>query len=378
MEEVVGVPQSFGGAFAGRRVLVTGHTGFKGAWLSLWLTHLGADVHGFALEPPSDPSLFECAGVAERMASHRIGDIRDADALASCFADVRPDVVLHLAAQPLVRDSYTDPVGTYGTNVMGTVNVLEAVRACPSVSAVVSVTSDKCYENREWEYAYRENDAMGGFDPYSSSKGCAELVTAAYRRSFFGSQGSARIASARAGNVVGGGDWARDRIVPDCVRALTCGETVVLRNPDAVRPWQHVLEPLAGYLTLAAALLDEKPVDDAWNFGPDPDGGVPVRDIVEQMLSAWGSGAWALDPDAAAQPHEARLLRLDSTKARTHLGWRPVWDIAATVAKTAAWYGAWHRDSQAAHELCLADIADYTADAAATGAAWAQHEEGTE
>lgn len=369
---MVAVPAPFDGVFAGKRVLVTGHTGFKGAWLALWLTQLGAEVSGFALEPPSDPSVFDDARLAELLTAHRIGDIRDTEALSAFVAEVRPEVVLHLAAQPLVRDSYDDPVGTYATNVMGTVHLLEAVRACDSVRAVVSVTSDKCYENREWEYSYRENDAMGGFDPYSSSKGCAEIVTTAYRRSFFSAPGSARIASARAGNVVGGGDWARDRIVPDCIRALGRGEAVVLRNPDAVRPWQHVLEPLAGYLTLAASLLEDGAAVGAWNFGPDPDGGVPVRDVVEKLLAAWGSGSWELDPAAASQPHEAKLLRLDSTKARTQLGWRPVWDIAETLSKTAAWYGAWHRDASSARELCLADIDAYTRDAAASGALWAR------
>jgi len=376
LEEVVAVSHAFHGTFAGRRVLVTGHTGFKGAWLALWLAEMGAEVSGFALEPPTEPSIFVDARVADKLSAHRIGDVRDAAALAAFVSEVRPEVVLHLAAQPLVRDSYDDPVGTYATNVMGTVNLLEAVRACDSVRAVVSVTSDKCYENREWEFAYRENDAMGGFDPYSSSKGCAEIVTAAYRQSFFAGPGSARISSARAGNVVGGGDWARDRIVPDCVRALTRDEAVIVRNPDAVRPWQHVLEPLAGYLTLAASLLDGGDAEGAWNFGPDADGGVPVRVVVEQLLAAWGSGSWELDPAASAQPHEAKLLRLDSSKARTQLGWTPVWDIAQTLTRTAAWYGAWHRDAAAARELCLQDIADYTADATAAGAAWATSPEG--
>lgn len=372
---MVAVAGAFGGVFAGRRVSITGHTGFKGSWLALWLAELGAEVSGFALEPPTDPSLFVDAGVAERLYSHRIGDIRDARATEAFIVESRPEIVVHLAAQPLVRDSYDDPVTTYETNVMGTVHVLEAVRECDSVRAVVSVTSDKCYENHERSAAYRETDALGGFDPYSSSKGCAEIVTAAYRRSFFSHPGSARIATARAGNVVGGGDWARDRIVPDCIRALARNTNVIVRNPDAVRPWQHVLEPLSGYLTLAAALLEGDEAQGAWNFGPDDEGTVPVRDLVDEILEAWGSGRWELDPAASAQPHEARLLRLDSTKAHTQLGWVPVWDVAETLSRTAAWYGGWHREPKDARQLCLCDIAAYTGDADARGVAWASSSE---
>lgn len=351
----------FGGAFAGRRVLVTGHTGFKGSWLCEWLLALGAEVSGFALEPPTDPSLFDDLGLARRIARHRIGDVRDLAQLRSAIAEVAPEIVFHLAAQPLVRLSYEEPVQTYATNVMGTVNVLEAVRSCGSVRAVVNVTSDKCYENRETGQAYRETDAMGGRDPYSSSKGCAELVTAAYRRSFFGEESGVRIASVRAGNVIGGGDWAADRIIPDCVRALSAGVPVVVRNPDAVRPWQHVLEPLSGYLLLATRLLaGDAAFDGAWNFGPEPDGAVRVREVVDAMVAAWGSGSWTAPDAAGPQPHEAHLLALDITKAREELGWRPLYDVTKAVGTTAGWYAARHAGADVG-ALTRDDIAAYAA-----------------
>jgi CDP-glucose 4,6-dehydratase len=360
----------FGGVFRGRRVLVTGHTGFKGSWLSTWLLELGADVTGYALEPPTTPSLFEEAGLASRM-RHVIGDVRDPVALEAAFSESRPEVVFHLAAQPLVRLSYEQPVDTYDTNVMGTVRVLEAVRACESVRAVVNVTSDKCYENRETEQAYREDDPMGGFDPYSSSKGCSELVTAAYRRSFFGPDSRVRLASARAGNVVGGGDWAADRIVPDCVRALAAGRPVVVRNPDAVRPWQHVLEPLSGYLLLAARMLEDgHEFDGGWNFGPDPGDIVPVRRVADAVVAGWGSGSWSTPESAVPSPHEAGLLLLDISKACEGLGWRPSWSTERALAATAAWYRARHEGADVA-TITRTDIDAYVTEGQRSKAVWA-------
>ncbi|MRS12078.1 MAG: CDP-glucose 4,6-dehydratase [Actinobacteria bacterium] len=372
MEGVVGVSvPHFGGVFAARRVFVTGHTGFKGAWLAEWLLTLGADVTGYALEPPTDPSLFDELALAGRM-NHHIGDVRDLEGLRVAMTAAAPEIVFHLAAQPLVRLSYDEPVMTYDTNVMGTVNLLEAVRSCPSVRVVAIVTSDKCYENHETGQAYRETDAMGGYDPYSSSKGCAELVAAAYRRSFFGPASPVRVVTVRAGNVIGGGDWALDRIVPDCVRALQAGVPVEVRNPGAVRPWQHVLEPLSGYLWLASRLLADggAEFDGAWNFGPAEQGTVEVREVVDAVIAAWGSGSW-VGPDAAAiRPHEATLLALDIQKARRLLGWEPVYDITHTLQITSAWYAARHA-GDSVRALTDADIAAYEESGSRVGACWA-------
>lgn len=329
----------FGGVFSGRRVLVTGDTGFKGSWLSSWLLELGADVTGYALAPDTEPSLFAALGLADKV-DHHTGDIRDLAHFSRVLGFAQPELVLHLAAQPLVLRSYDQPVSTFETNVMGTVNVLEAVRSTPSVHAIVNVTSDKCYENREWEFAYRENDPMGGFDPYSASKGCSELVSAAYRRSFFGSDSAVAFATARAGNVIGGGDWAEDRILPDCVRALSTGQPIVVRNPDAVRPWQHVLEPIGGYLWLGARLLAEgHAFDGAWNFGPTPSGNLTVREVVDAVVAEWGSGSW-VGPAAQAgdRPHEARFLKLDCSKSADLLAWHPVWHAEEALRVTARWY----------------------------------------
>lgn len=336
---------NFEQAYRGRRVLVTGHTGFKGSWLALWLNSLGAKVDGLALPPPEDvPSHFSLARVGECV-THRLGDIRDFDTVRRAFAEARPEVVFHLAAQALVRDSYRDPKATFDINVGGTVNVLEAARTTPSVAAVVVVTSDKCYENREWAYAYRENDPLGGRDPYSASKGAAEVVVSSYQRSFFASmarKGAPGLASARAGNVIGGGDWARDRIVADCVRALTAGEPITIRNPGAVRPWQHVLEPLAGYLTLGAKLLED-PVrySEPYNFGPSASEHVTVADLVQMFLEHWGSGSMTSAPETGA-PHEAHVLRLACDKAIHTLQWRPVLTAREAVKWTAEWYKAWY------------------------------------
>jgi CDP-glucose 4,6-dehydratase len=372
LEGVVGVSDAlFGGSYAGRRVFVTGHTGFKGSWLVRWLLLLGADVTGYALVPPTDPSLFEELDLAPRI-RHIVADVRDRERLRAEMAAAAPEMVFHLAAQPLVRLSYDEPVLTYETNVMGTVNLLEAVRATPSVRVVINVTSDKCYENRETGQAYREDDAMGGFDPYSSSKGCAELVTSAYRRSFFGEESDVRLASVRAGNVVGGGDWALDRIVPDCIRALAAGEPIVVRNPGAVRPWQHVLEPLSGYLHLGSLMHGGgHDLDGPWNFGPEETGTVRVRDVVDVIVAGWGTGSWASPAGALKSVHEAGLLALDVTKARERLGWRPVYDVEHTLRATTSWYRARHEALCSVDERTIADIGEYVAAADAAGAPWA-------
>lgn len=321
----------------GKRVLVTGHTGFKGSWLCLWLQSLGADVTGLALAPASGPAMFESARVGEAMRS-LIGDIRDPAAVRAAFDASDPEIVFHLAAQALVRTSYDDPVDTFATNVVGTATVLDAARR-PSVRAVVSVTSDKCYENREWPRGYREDDPMGGHDPYSASKGCAELVTASFRRSFFSDSSSASVASARAGNVIGGGDWATDRLIPDMVRAFSIGEPVVIRRPDAVRPWQHVLEPLSGYLLLAERLfITGDDYAEPFNFGPLDDDARPVLSIVERMAARWGAGAtWRVDDSG---PHEANMLKLDCSKARAQLGWSPRLSLDGALDWLVDWYRA--------------------------------------
>jgi len=360
----------FDGIYAGRRVLVTGDTGFKGSWLCAWLVSLGAEVGGYALAPPTDPSLFELARLGVEVA-HVRGDVRDLDALRMAVAAFAPELVFHLAAQPLVRASYGDPVGTFATNVMGTVNVFEAVRSSTSVRVVVNVTSDKCYENSGGAVAFREGDRLGGHDPYSASKACAEVVSAAYRRSFFGAGGRVRVATARAGNVIGGGDWADDRLVPDCVRAIVAGREVVLRRPAAVRPWQHVLEPLAGYLWLGARLLlDGEAHDGAWNFGPGADAAVPVAAVVEAFLAAYGAGSWRPDAAAEEQPHEAAELLLDGAKARSELGLRPVWSVATAIARTAAWYRLWAAGEADLRAALRADIDAYVEAARALDLPW--------
>ncbi|MET1756962.1 CDP-glucose 4,6-dehydratase [Novosphingobium sp. RD2P27] len=324
--------------WVGKRVFLTGHTGFKGSWLSLWLQQMGAHLTGFALEPPTSPSLFEQARVAQGMLSI-IGDIRNCDVLANALAENEPHIVIHMAAQPLVRASYDDPVGTYATNVMGTVHLLEAVRRAPSVRAVCIVTTDKCYENREWVWGYRENEPMGGFDPYSSSKGCAELVTSAYRQSFFAG-GRTAIASSRAGNVIGGGDWATDRLIPDILRAITEGKPATIRNPLAIRPWQHVLEALEGYLVLCQSLCHRPEIAaDAWNFGPRDEDAQSVEWVADRLCTLWGDGArWTVDE--GVQPHEARALKLDISKARALLGWQPRWSLPEALHSIVAWQRA--------------------------------------
>ncbi|MSP92707.1 MAG: CDP-glucose 4,6-dehydratase [Myxococcales bacterium] len=350
----------------GKRVLVTGHTGFKGAWLSLWLARLGADVTGFALDPPTTPSLWQAADLGDLVRDLR-GDVRDPAALDLAFRQARPEVVLHLAAQALVRASYSDPVGTFATNVMGTVHLLDAVRRSAAVRAVVVVTSDKCYENRETGQPYRESDSLGGRDPYSASKACAEIATAAWRRSF-SAAGRSAIASVRAGNVIGGGDWATDRLVPDLLAGFAAGRPAQVRNPRSVRPWQHVLDPLAGYLTLAQRLGGARPQDDdpanwaqAWNFGPDPAACAPVGELARRLANLWGADA-VLDVAAVPDgPPEAHRLHLDATLARERLGWRPRLALDAALSWTVDWHRSWTRAPAAARTACEDQIAAFEA-----------------
>lgn len=328
----------FRNAYSGRRVLVTGHTGFKGSWMAEWLLGLGSKVGGYSLAPNTTPSHFELLGLADRM-DHHVGDIRDAADLHRAVERFQPEIVFHLAAQPLVRLSYAEPAATWETNVQGTVNLLEAVRKTKSVQACVVVTSDKCYENREWPWGYRETEAMGGHDPYSASKGAAELVVASYRRSFFNNPGGCRLASGRAGNVIGGGDWSSDRIVTDFVKAILADKPLALRNPKATRPWQHVLEPLSGYLDLGSRLLtpDRASLAEGWNFGPADDSVVLVQDLARKLVGAWGRGTVVVDT-SGSHPHEAGLLKLDCSKARLELGWHGVWGVDETVRRVVDWY----------------------------------------
>lgn len=343
--------------WAGKTVLVTGHTGFKGSWLCLMLQNMGAKVVGYALQPPTTPSMFEVAQVANGMVSI-IDDVRDGTRLQQVFSEHQPEIVLHLAAQALVRYSYANPVETYATNVMGTVNVLEAARHTPSVRSVVNVTTDKCYENREWVWGYRENEPMGGFDPYSSSKGCSELVTAAYRNSFFSSEGSAAVASARAGNVIGGGDWALDRLIPDIMRSIIENRPVLIRSPHAIRPWQHVLEPLSGYLVLAEKLYSSgAEFAEGWNFGPGDDDTRTVQWIVDKLTQDWGEGAsWVLDQ--GEHPHEAHYLKLDCSKARMRLNWQPRWKLDIALHHIIAWHRA-HGEGRDMRDVTLKQIETY-------------------
>lgn len=349
--------------WAQQKVLVTGCTGFKGAWLSLCLSRLGSKVSGVALPPPTNPSLFQTAGVGSDI-EYSIVDIRDFKALEQAVRRLQPEVVFHLAAQALVRPSYEDPIGTYMTNVMGTVHLLETVRRVPSIRAVVIVTSDKCYENQEWHWAYRENEAMGGYDPYSSSKGCAELVTSAYRRSFFPPQQHSEhlvgVASARAGNVIGGGDWSRDRLVPDIALSLADDRVLEIRNPNAIRPWQHVLDPLAGYLMLAERLVSDGPkYSEGFNFGPPEVNARPVQDIVNQFLASWGLPKRDWKVSDMPQPHEAKFLKLDSSKAQGLLGWQSKLEIQKALDWTTEWYRSYYRDPSSAREATIQQIDRY-------------------
>jgi CDP-glucose 4,6-dehydratase len=334
----------FNNVYRGRKVLITGHTGFKGSWLCLLLHKLGADVYGYALEPPTNPSIYKETNIDTLVTSY-IGDIRDLDYLTNVVKDVQPEIVIHMAAQALVRESYKTPVETYAVNVMGTVNLLEACRQTVSVKAIVNVTTDKCYENREWHWGYRENEPMGGYDPYSNSKGCSELVTSSYRNSFFNSQNYSEhgiaLATARAGNVIGGGDWADDRLIPDFIRAISRCEEVKIRSPYAIRPWQHVLEPLTGYLTLASKLFtDGSFYAQGWNFGPEDKDAKNVEWITRTICDIWGDGA-TFSVDTNTQPHEAHYLKLDCSKAKAELGWQPRWDIRTTLQSIVDWNKAY-------------------------------------
>ncbi len=357
-------PNRLANGYHGARVLVTGHTGFKGAWLCEWLLDLGADVHGLALAPDTSPALFDRLGLSTRM-HHRAADVRDASFVREFVEEVRPEIVFHLAAQALVGRGYAEPVETFATNIMGTVHVLEALRRMDRDCVAVCVTTDKCYENREWLHAYRESDALGGHDPYSASKAGAEIAISGYRHSFGAEH--LRIASARAGNVVGGGDWAASRIVPDCIRSLESGAPIRVRHPESTRPWQHVLEPLSGYLWLALRLREDPTLAEAFNFGPGPESNRSVRRLVEEMLRHF-PGTWtdASDPKA---PHEATLLNLSAEKAFHLLGWRPVWNFERTIAETARWY----RDANAADSQTETrrQIECYCQDALALGLHWA-------
>jgi len=342
-----------------KRVFLTGHTGFKGSWLSLWLQDMGATVKGYALEPSTSPSLFDEAKVAEKIESE-IGDIRNLEQLQACMIAFNPDILIHMAAQPLVRLSYKEPVETYEINVMGTVKVLEAARECPNLKAIVSVTTDKCYENKEWVWGYREDEAMGGYDPYSSSKGCAELVTSAYRLSFMQEQGIG-LASARAGNVIGGGDWSDDRLIPDILNAFEKEQAVIIRNPKSTRPWQHVLEPLSGYLVLAQNLYeDPQAYAEGWNFGPKDEGAKPVDWILDEMVEQWqGDASWQLDDND--HPHEAGFLKLDISKAKARLQWQPTWHLEEALERIIQWHQAWlNKDNM--QYICLTEINDYMRD----------------
>ncbi len=348
------------GFWHGKRVLLTGHTGFKGSWLSLWLQSLGAEVTGYALTPPTTPNLFEVADVAQGMTS-LIADIRDLNTLQKAMQTACPDIVVHMAAQPLVRQSYSEPVETFTTNVIGTVNVLESVRNTSSVKAVLVVTTDKCYENKEeFHRVYREDEPMGGHDPYSSSKACAELVTAAYRSSFLEQQGIA-VATARAGNVIGGGDWASDRLVPDILKAFERNAVVQIRNPKSMRPWQHVLEPLGGYLSLAEHLFSQgSDYSEGWNFGPNEEDARPVQWIVEQLALSWGNGvSWQQDP--RQHPLEATYLKLDISKAKARLGWHPIWNLQTSLLNTTDWHRSW-LGQEAMKKVCLDQILQYSTD----------------
>jgi CDP-glucose 4,6-dehydratase len=347
--------------FYKRKVLITGHTGFKGSWLCLLLKQLGADVYGYALEPPTSPSLFVEAKVEELMTSFN-GDIRDFEHLLHILNIIKPEIIFHLAAQPLVRESYKNPVETYSTNVMGTVNLLEAVRQSSGIKVVVNVTTDKCYENKEWPWAYRENEPMGGYDPYSNSKACSELVTASFRNSFFNSndylQHGVAIATARAGNVIGGGDWAEDRLIPDFIRSIAKGNKLKIRSPYAIRPWQHVLEPLSGYLSLASLLFQYGPkYSEAWNFGPDDTDAKNVEWIASKICNLWGDKAF-YEIDNNPKPHEANYLKLDCSKAKTILGWYPRWDIEKALTSIVHWHKA-HITGEELRKVCIGQIEEY-------------------
>lgn len=352
----------FNNKYRNRKVLVTGHTGFKGSWLTLWLVELGAKVIGYSLDPPTNPSLFDILNLKSRI-NHVVGDVRDGAKLKETFVEFKPEIVFHLAAQPLVRTSYLEPQLTYETNIIGTVNLYEAVRSTPEVRAIVNVTSDKCYDNKEISVGYREEDPLGGYDPYSSSKGCSEIVTTAYRSSYFnplmhGKNHNVALASARAGNVIGGGDWALDRLIPDCIKSILDNKEIVIRNPAAIRPWQHVLEPLSGYILLGQKLFECGPrYAEAWNFGPHDKDAVPVKSIVKMLCEKWGSAA-SYKIDDGNHPHEAHYLKLNCSKARTQLGWKPRWGLNTAIAKVVEWFSQ-YKAGRDPVGVCLSQIKEY-------------------
>lgn len=362
MEDLV----NLGNFYAGKRVFITGHTGFKGSWLCLWLHKLGAEVTGYALEPPTDPSLFELCGV-NKFVHSIISDVREFKALKLAILKAQPEIVIHMAAQSLVRDSYANPVETYEINVMGTVNLLEAIRKSSGIRAIVNVTTDKCYENREWIWGYRENEPLGGYDPYSSSKACSEIVTTAYTRSFFNvdnySSHRVAVASVRAGNAIGGGDWGKDRLLPDCFRSLLSGHKILIRNPEAIRPWQHVLEPLSGYLLLAKRLYEKgPPYVGAWNFGPFDKDAKPVEWLVRRICEIWGGSA-DYEVTHGNHPHEAHYLKLDCSKARAVLDWHPRWCLETAIDKVVEWYKAYEtgENKEGLRNICFQQIEEYSA-----------------
>lgn len=348
--------QRLDGFWADKRVLVTGHTGFKGGWLTLWLSMLGARVSGYSLPPSTDPSLYSLVSLTQHLEQNYLADVRDFATLAAALVEVDPQIILHLAAQPLVRNSYADPLETYSTNVMGTVNLLQAARQCESLESIVVVTSDKCYENKGWHWGYRETDELGGYDPYSSSKACQELVVSAFRQSFF-QERAIPIATARAGNVIGGGDWSEDRLIPDAMRAHESGKTLTIRSPLATRPWQHVLEPLAGYLELAEKLCSNPTLEGPWNFGPRETDVRTVEEVLT-LVSARLPGGFNWQVETTSQPHEAKVLKLDYSKAASFLTWKPKWTLEQAVERTAVWYGA-ARESRNLEELTMRQIEDY-------------------
>ena len=344
-----------------KKVFITGHTGFKGSWLSLWLHSLGAIVTGYALDPPTDPSLFRLCNI-DNLVKSIYGDVRDGELLRKTIIETNPEIIIHMAAQPLVREAYKNPVETYSTNVMGTVNLFEAVRRCKGAKAVINVTTDKCYENREWQWGYRENDAMCGYDPYSNSKACSELVTSAYRSSFFNPVDYDRhgvgLASARSGNVIGGGDWAADRLIPDCVRSILKKEEIIIRNPLSIRPWQHVLEPLSGYIMLAEKLYEKGPrYAEAWNFGPNDQDAKDVEWIVKKICAKWGQNL-SYVIDKGEHPHEAHYLKLDCSKAKTELGWHQKWDLEQAIDRVVEWVQAFCKGADLV-DVCQRQIEEY-------------------
>jgi len=350
----------FDNFFKSKRILITGHTGFKGSWLCEWLLSMEADLCGCALEPNTKPAIFDILKLKNRM-QHHVLNICDLDAVNKLVENFQPEIIIHMAAQPLVRLSYEDPINTLNSNIMGTANILEAIRTNSGVKACVVVTSDKCYENQEWVWGYRENEPMGGHDTYSASKGAAELVTASYRNSFFHKENACKIATARAGNVIGGGDWSADRIVVDFVRSMERGETLYLRNPNAVRPWQHVLEPLSGYLTIAKELFNanDQSYSSAWNFGPSEESVTTVQELANLLVASWGSGEVKVD-SSSEQPHEAGLLKLDCSKSKFYLKWSGKWSVKKAVQKTVEWHQDFEKDQNKMQEITLSQIQEYT------------------